>query len=670
LSELKKQLGTLLDKGVSSYNQGDYQKAIESFEQGIKLEDTCAKCWSNLGAVLAKLQKYEKAVKCYQKAIALEPSYAGAYTNLGNALNRLGEYEQAIYFHLRAINLDATAANHYANCGSAYKNIGRFDRAQKMYEKAIKIEPHHVNAHFDLSTVLLQTGQYLQGWKAYEWRFKKEQMLGHIKQYDNLFSKPLYLKQELQGKTLLIHAEQGFGDSLMMIRYVHHLKEKGAKVILYLREGLEELFADIEGVDAVQTRGDKPLDFDYQLPLMSLASRFDVELQEVQKYYPYLQVEKKNLLAPTPKFKIGIVWDASATGESYQKKVFSLEQFAPLLQHQGIQLYSLQMGEGKELLKNEPFASNIIDLSSKINNFSDTASYIQELDLVISSDTSVAHLAGAMGKEVWVLLQKVPDWRWGVSGEKSLWYPSARLFWQYSLGDWNSVFQQLFKALTLKLHSSYAQKVIYAPDVFETNSMEEAKAIILTNEDSSTELRWEKETPYLTQKISEFLELSEQSVIIDFGCGIGRVSKALIEKVGCQVIGVDMSASMRSQALTYVDDERFSVLSPQELAHMSKEGLRVDGIISIWVLQHIPQPQKEINLLYHLLKKEGKIFILNNLRSALPTNKGWIDEGVEIKKLLEEQFNLEFMQSLPLEISTPKISQNSFMAGYIHKERD
>ena len=152
------------------------------------------------------------------------------------------------------------------------------------------------------------------------------------------------------------------------------------------------------------------------------------------------------------------------------------------------------------------------------------------------------------------------------------------------------------------------------------------------------------------------MHLSQESILIDFGCGIGRIAKALIEKTGCHVIGVDISSTMRSQAIAYVNNERFSVISPQELMQKYKEGLKVDAIICIWVLQHIPQVQTQVDLLYHLLKKEGKIFIVNNLRSALPTNKGWIDEGTDIKALLKNYFNCLFESTLPPEVSSKKIS--------------
>ena len=210
--------------------------------------------------------------------------------------------------------------------------------------------------------------------------------------------------------------------------------------------------------------------------------------------------------------------------------------------------------------------------------------------------------------------------------------------------------------------------IVYTPEVFNQASIEDAKKIILTAEDSSTQERWEKESPYISQRIINFMDITKETLIVDFGCGIGRISKELIQRQGCRVIGVDISKSMRSQALEYVNDERFTTVSPDLLVQMMKKGLKVDGVISIWVLQHIPQPQQQLNILYHLLEKNGKLFILNNLRSALPTNVGWVNEGTDIKALLVEYFVENFMDTLPSIISSKKISENSFMAGYSLKE--
>jgi len=408
LSELAQQIDTLLDEGVTFYNQGQYKDSIQTFEKSIKLSPECSKCWTNLGAALSKVERYVDAIKCYKKAIDLSPEYAGTYTNLGNALNKLGEYEQAVYFHLKAIHLDNTSANHYANCGSAYKNLGRFDKAKQMYEKALSIEPKHVNAHFDLATVLLQTGIFEAGFNLYEWRFKKEQMSGHIKKYKDVFIRPRYKGQELSGESVLVHAEQGFGDALMVARYLFELKNKGAKVIVYIREGLETLFENMSCVDEVVSRKNEAPETDFQLPMMSLPFICDKHLEKLSTPYPYFKIDTKSPLINSEKLRIGIVWGASNTGESYKNKVFDLRHFISMAKEESIELYSLQLGEDTNDIFKYNLQEDIIDLSKNITDFQSTAEMINALDLVITSDTSVAHLAGAMGAKVWILLQKVP----------------------------------------------------------------------------------------------------------------------------------------------------------------------------------------------------------------------------------------------------------------------
>ncbi|MDF1879422.1 tetratricopeptide repeat protein [Sulfurimonas sp. SAG-AH-194-C20] len=445
------------NQAITAYNSHQYKDSEVAFKKAIELDPNYAEAYANLGALYAKFKEYDKAIKLYQQCIKIKPSYAGAYTNLGNALNKTKRHEEAVYFHKTAISLDDTSANHFSNCASAYKNLGRFDKAKSYYKKALSLDPNHVNAHFDLATVLLQTGENVAGWSEYEWRFKKEEMSGHLHKYKSIFEAPLYAGEELNGERVLVHAEQGFGDVLMMARYLGVLKLRGATVVLYLRVGLKELFAEMECVDEVYTRDEKLPVFDLQLAFMSLAFVFDKELTGLTNNYPYIKTEEKfELTSTNDKKKIGIVWGASSTGESYKDKVFSLKHFTLMAKHRDLQLYSLQVGDDDKDIANYDLQDDIIDLSKHITSFKTTAQMINSLDLVITSDTSVAHLCGAMGKKVWIVLQKVPDWRWGVCESYSSWYPSARLFPQYSLGDFNSAFRQVYKAL----ENEYSIKVI------------------------------------------------------------------------------------------------------------------------------------------------------------------------------------------------------------------
>jgi len=436
---------------VLLYKMKRYKDAVAYFEKAIQYKPDYAEVYSNLGAVYAKFKDYIQAIKLYKKAIELKPSYAGAYTNLGNALNKSGEHEQSVYFHLQAISLDPKAPNHYANLGSAYKNLGRFDRAKAMYKKAISLDPKHINAHFDLSTVLLQTAEYKDAWGEYEWRLAKDEMQGFIVKYQEIFQRKRYSGQNLEGERVVVLSEQGFGDSIMMARYLYELKQRGATVVVYQRDGLVELFHNLSCVDEVVSRDDTPPPSQYYICMMSLPLVLDKYLKNVVKNYPYIDVQKTTKL-PSKKIKIGIAWGGSNSGDSYKNKVFDLRHFRAMTQLKDIQLYSLQLGDDAKQLQEYGLQEHIIDLSKDIKNFEDTAKIIKELDLVISSDTSVLHLSGAMGKKTWGLLQKVPDWRWGVDECESRWYPSVKIFKQHSLGDFNSVFKQVYQELHKEFH--------------------------------------------------------------------------------------------------------------------------------------------------------------------------------------------------------------------------
>ncbi len=431
---------------VILYKQNKFKDALIYLQSAIKLNSKYAEAYSNLGAIHSKFKNYTEAIKLYKISIALNPKYSGAYTNLGNALNKIGEHEEAIHFHNIAISLDPKSANNYANCASAYKNIGRFDRAERLYKKALSLDAKHINAHFDLATVLLQQGKNEFGFKEYEWRFKKEEMQGHLQTYKEIYTRELYKGQELDGERVLIHAEQGFGDSIMVARYLFDLKEKGANVILYIRDELVSLFKDLDYVDEVHGRNDEIPKSDFQLSMMSLPLLFDAKLENIAKNYPYFTNDAKHKLK-SKKLKIGIVWGASNTGESYKNKVYDLRHFTKMAKHEDIQLYSLQLGDDAQDIQKYDLQDDIIDLSPKIKDFKDTLSIINALDLIITSDTSVAHLAGAMGAKVWIVLQKVPDWRWGINENESKWYPSSKLFTQHSLKDFNSVFRQIYSQM-------------------------------------------------------------------------------------------------------------------------------------------------------------------------------------------------------------------------------
>jgi ADP-heptose:LPS heptosyltransferase len=333
-------------------------------------------------------------------------------------------------------------------------------QAIQRYEQAIALDAHFVNAHFDLSTALLTIGKFKQGFKEYEWRFKKEEMHSHIIKYKEIFSKPmLNSTSNANNKTVLVHSEQGFGDSLMFVRFVPQLKKKfGCRVVFKARDELVELFKNNCSINEVVYRNEATPEFDFHLPVMSLAYVLDIQTKEQFLQTPYLDVNNSYEALQLPKSKkpkIGLCWSASITGESYEGKVFELNAFDKLLVSNKFDIYSLQVGKGSEQIKTYGYEKYIKDKTELLDNFDKTAFLAKQLDLVITSDTSVAHLCGALGVKTWVLLQKYPDWRWENKGEVSYMYGNSKLIRQKTNRVWDSVFQSVFdriqKEFKLKL---------------------------------------------------------------------------------------------------------------------------------------------------------------------------------------------------------------------------
>lgn len=447
--------------GVVLYKQKRYKESAQIFEIALQTDPNYNEVYSNKGAAYNKAKDYEKAIESLETAIKKMPNHSGAYTNLGNVYNKTHDYKTAAKMHEKSIALDPKGENAYSNLGTSYKYLGLPVKSIASYKKAIELNPNFVNAHFDLATMYLANEDFVNGWKEYEWRFKKEEMIPHIIAHKDIFSKPLFTgSEDIKGKTLLLHSEQGYGDSIQFIRFAPALKEKfGCKIAVKCREGLKELFKSMPEIDVIVDRSEATPEFDYQLSIMSMPFILDMKsINDLPKQMPYLKsTPDKSLEIKKEKGKIniGICWSASITGESYEGKVFDLKFFEPLMNNPKINLYSLQVGDGSTDIKELGFEDKIIDLTDKLTDFSKTAYLIDNLDLVISSDTAVAHLAGALNKQVWIPLQKIPDWRWTNKGETTKWYPSAKLFRQKTARVWEGVFQ----SVNAKLSKQYKIKI-------------------------------------------------------------------------------------------------------------------------------------------------------------------------------------------------------------------
>ncbi len=447
--------------GVILYQQKKYQQAIDIFKIALNINPKYTELYSNIGACFNKLKKYDEAIENLEKAIEANPKNAGAYTNLGNVYNKLYEYKKAAKLHEKAIELEPNGYNAYSNVGTSYKNLGFTTKAINSYKKAIELKPDFENAHFDLATIYLAKGDFKNGWKEYEWRFKKEEMKGHIFNNKDIFSKPMFTGiEDVKEKTILLHSEQGFGDSIQLIRFLPQFKERfSCKIAVKCRDELKELFKNIKEIDVLTHRSEPTPVFDYHLSIMSMPYILGItSTKELITTIPYLEVEKKNIFKikkEKNKINVGICWSASVTSESYEERVLELESFLPLINNEKVNVYSLQIGPDKEQIKELGIEDKIIDVTDKLTDFSKTADLVQELDLVVSSDTSVVHLCGALDVPTWILVPKVPDWRWETKGEKSSWYKSVKIFRQKQNRNWKPVFQSLFA----KMNKEYKLKL-------------------------------------------------------------------------------------------------------------------------------------------------------------------------------------------------------------------
>ncbi len=428
--------------GDALQEQDQIDEAIQAYETALSLNPDCAATCTNLGNSLQKQGKIEEAIACHKKAISLAPNLAIAYNNLGNALQELGNFEDAIVACKQAVTLDDNYEVAYNNMGNALQELGRVEEAIASYQKAIDINSNS-DAHNGLGMSLLQKGEFTLGFQEYEWRFEHKEFprnIGNLPIWDG--------KSSLKNKTILIRSEQGFGDMLQFSRYVPLVAEKGAKVILESPSALVSLLETVPEVEKVVVSGTVVTEADCQVWLMSLPHLCGTTLDTIPATIPYLFPPVTNLpeLLENKQLNVGLVWSSGLTNPTSKKRSCPLELFARILKKEDINWYSLQKeptAADLDLLETLP----VVDLRENLVDFQATAAIISQLDLVISVDTSVAHLVGAIGKPVWVLLPAVAEWRWLLDREDSPWYPTMRLFRQSQPGDWSMVLTRVNKEL-------------------------------------------------------------------------------------------------------------------------------------------------------------------------------------------------------------------------------
>ncbi|MGK7922173.1 MAG: tetratricopeptide repeat protein [Trichodesmium sp.] len=408
----RKNLRPLHLLGVISGLEGQPKEAISDLTQAVKLNPNNPEINSNLGLALKDNQQYEAAIKYYQKALELKPNYAEPYNGLGKI----------------------------------FLELGRLVESQQYYQQAIKLDKNHANAHFGLALILLKQGNFIQGFHKYEWRWQKKDFRSRN------FSQPLWDGSSFQGKTLLVYTEQGLGDSIQFIRYIPLVKKLGGRVIVELnQDGLKLLFTTVSEIDELFVIGEKSPDFDLQISLISLPRILGTTLENIPAKIPYLSTPKSTNFpippAPENNLKVGICWQTSSKTKTSQKRSYPVQYLERIISIAKANFYILQkevLPADLEWLKSQ---TQIHNLGSSFDDLADTAAVIQQLDLIITIDTVIAHLAGALGKPVWVMLNFDSDWRWMLDRNDSPWYPTMRLFRQNKFNDWDSLFIEVKQAL-------------------------------------------------------------------------------------------------------------------------------------------------------------------------------------------------------------------------------
>ena len=434
-----------------------FDDAVADCDTAISLDPGYAEAYFNRGATLHEQKRFDDALESYQAAIKLQPGFADAYFNRGVTLHELKRFDAALESYDQAIKLRPEYLEAYFNRGTTLHELKRFDDALESYDKALSLNPGDSRMLFARSSVNLLLGNFQSGWREYEGRGTNQSRAGN-----RAFRRPLWLGDaDILGKKVLVHCEQGMGDTIQFCRYVKRLKQEGAHVLFAPQPSLKALMESMGDVDLVDVE-DRALRFDYHCPLLSLPLAFKTDHDSIPAQIPYLFAEPQRAKDWDAKigdrgFKIGICWQG-ATTKMDAGRSFHVREFFPLSQIPGVRLISLHRGEGEAQLLALPEQMKVQtlghDFDAGPNAFLDTAAVMEGLDLIITSDTAIAHLAGALGKPTWVALQYVPDWRWLLDRNDSPWYPTMRLFRQQGVGDWEGVFAQIQQALIERMQSA------------------------------------------------------------------------------------------------------------------------------------------------------------------------------------------------------------------------
>lgn len=437
----------LFRQAVSLHEKGKKAEAAALYRAVLAALPAYAPAWINLGTLLRSEGKYAAAAGCAARAVELAPDNAGYLTNYGNCLGDLDQKDAAIAAHAKAAHLrpqDALIRNNHA---IALREFGRLEESLVEFDAALALRPQDHAILWDRAITALHLGHYAEGWDAFEVRWHQRGMKLRAE------TAPRWRGEDLTGKAILVYEEQGFGDSILCSRYLPLIKARGGTVILECKKPLHRLFSGMGAVDRFVEAAPPAGTYDYQVPMMSLPGIFGTTLENIPAppalyAAPDVPPAAAALLAAGKgKMKVGIVWSGSVTFARNRKRAVGIERFLPLASIPGVQLYSLQKGPCEGDVDAAGAQSLILPLGPLVNDFADTAAVLQQLDLVVMTDSSVAHLAASVGCPVWNLLGYYPYWLYLHGRTDSPWYPSMRLWRQEQPGDWDGLFKQVEDAL-------------------------------------------------------------------------------------------------------------------------------------------------------------------------------------------------------------------------------
>ena len=437
-----------LNYGKSLSNLGRHQEAIEKYDRALSIESGFAEAFLNKGASLKELKKYQEALDCAEKALSLNSSLAEAWSNRGVALKELRRYQEAIESYEKAISIKPDFYEAWLNHGSALSEIKNYDQAVESYNHVINIKPDFYNAHCNKAFIQLLTGDFENGWVNYEhrWGITKAEPYRH--------SNIARLKdvQGVKDKKILVWGEQGHGDTIQFVRYVQMIQDKGAKVTLEVQPSLKKLLADSITNCEVICPGESSQKYDYEIPLMSLGLLFKTNLSSIPSKTPYLRASEaklefwsQNLKLKGDQLNIGIACSGFIGEKHFDNRLIDIEKFQPFSDSANIFLIQkdLRSSDAKYLESQK----SIRYLGNEIHSFEDTAAIIELMDSIVTIDTSIAHLAGALNKKTYLILAWNPDWRWLQDRSDSPWYPSVNLIRQKSINNWDGCLESIFTSL-------------------------------------------------------------------------------------------------------------------------------------------------------------------------------------------------------------------------------